>query len=209
MQHAKIFGRKMLEAVAPTPEVIQKNNVLNVQLLDEVAGLHDQRKICRPHPAVDDRSGNAKPGGGNGFASEAAGRLAREFLDDELEVRELLAGEALLEDGREGPTFFREERQITLRPANISCQDHRFPPCPASDFFSTSGIATTGCTTVCRRVRAEDRILLGPNSLPDIAARGCAWRGAGRFEGRRGRRPSASCRSIICRRQRFRFWKLN
>src|SRR5258708_35119269 len=96
----------MLEAVAPTPEVIQKNNVLNVQLLDEVAGLHDPRKICRPHPAVDDRSGNAKPGGGNGFASEAAGRLAREFLDDELEVRELLAGEALLEDGRS------EERRV-------------------------------------------------------------------------------------------------
>src|SRR5260370_15337671 len=147
IQHAKIFGRKMLEAVAPTPEVIQKNNVLNVQLLDEVAGLHDPRKICRPHPAVDDRSGNAKPCGGNGFASEAAGRLAREFLDDELEVRELLAGEALLEDGSDGATSFRAGRQIILRPANISCQDHRLPPCSESASFSMSDSAATGLTS--------------------------------------------------------------
>src|SRR5260370_22981147 len=196
IQHAKIFGRKLLEAVAPGAQIIQKNNVTDVEFLDESLGLHDPGKIGGTHPAVDDWSGDAESGGNNAFLAKMLGHLAREFLDDELELRELLAGEALLEDGRERATLLREERQITLRPANVSREDQASPPPNLLNRFNEPIVASMGCTNVCRRVRAEDRILAGPNCLPDIAAR---WR-SGRHSRRRGSDRRATRRPRRCRR---------
>jgi hypothetical protein len=86
------------------------------------------RKIRGPHAAIDHRSGNAEAGGNDALLAQMFGRLAREFLDDALELREFLACEALLEDGRERTAFFREERQITLRPTHVSREDQSSPP---------------------------------------------------------------------------------
>src|SRR5260370_41845485 len=124
---AKIFRRKMLDTVAGGAKVIQENDVRNIQLFDEGRGIDDPRKIRRPHAAIDHRPCNAKACGNDAFVAQMIGGLAREFLDDALELRELLACEALLEDGRERAAFFREKRQITLRPANVACKDHLFP----------------------------------------------------------------------------------
>src|SRR5216684_2252669 len=107
IQDAEIFRRKMLDAVARGAQVIQENDVRDTQLFDEASGVDDPWKICRSHGAVDYRPGNAKAGGNDAF-----------------ELRELLACEALLEDGRERAAFFGKKRQITLRPANVPCKDH-------------------------------------------------------------------------------------
>src|SRR5712692_2225214 len=127
IQDAEIFRRKMLDTVARGAKVIQENDVRNTQLFAESLGINDPGKIGSAHPAVDDRPGDAEAGGNDAFLAQMFGRLAREFLGDALELRELFASEALLEDGRESAAFFREERQITLCPANVSCQDHLFP----------------------------------------------------------------------------------
>src|SRR5260370_31472365 len=60
IQHSKIFGRKLLEAVAPGAQIIQKNNVTAVAFLDESLGLHDPGKICGTHRAVDDWAGDSQ-----------------------------------------------------------------------------------------------------------------------------------------------------
>src|SRR5712692_4280849 len=117
----------MLDAVARGAKVIQENNVRDTQLFDEAGGVDDPWKICRSHGAVDHRPGNAKASGNDAFLAQMIGRLAGEFLDDAFELRELLACEALFEDGRERAAFFREKRQITLRPANVACKDHLSP----------------------------------------------------------------------------------
>src|SRR5207245_10361962 len=59
---------------------------------------------------------------------QMVGRLPREFLDDSVELRKFLAGEALPENGRESAGFFGEERQIALRATHIPCEDHQLPP---------------------------------------------------------------------------------
>src|SRR4029077_17583066 len=88
----------------------------------------------------------------------------------------LLAGKALLEDGRERAAFFREKRQIALCPANVPRKNQAFPPPNPLNRFNQPIVAPMGCTTVCRHVRAEDRILGAPNCRPDIVARWRSWR---------------------------------
>src|SRR5260370_35800929 len=117
----------MRDAVAGGAKIIQESDVWNAQLFDEGRGIDDPRKIRRSDGAIDHRPCNAEACGNDAFVAEMFGRLAREFLDDTLELRELLACEALPEDGRERAAFFRKKRQITLRPANIPCKDHLFP----------------------------------------------------------------------------------
>jgi hypothetical protein len=56
------------------------------------------------------------------------GGLAGKFLDDAIELRKFLARKTLLEDGRKRAAFFREKRQIALRAANVSRENHLFPP---------------------------------------------------------------------------------
>src|SRR5712692_9511849 len=140
IQDAEIFRRKMLDAVARGAKVIQENNVRDTQLFDEAGGVDDPWKICRSHGAVDHRPGNAKASGNDAFLAQMIGRLAREFLDDAFELGELLACEALFEHGRERAAFFREKRQITLRPANVPCKDH-LSPYPGLYLYFTSGAA--------------------------------------------------------------------
>src|SRR5260370_8231508 len=124
---AKIFRRKMLDTVAGGAKVIQENDVRNIQLFDEGRGIDDPRKIRRPHAAIDHRPGNAKAGGNDAFVAQMIGGLAGEFLDDALELPELLTCEALLEDGRERAPFFRKKGPITLPPPHPPSTD---PPLP-------------------------------------------------------------------------------
>src|SRR4029077_5547874 len=96
--------------------------------------------------------------------------LAREFLYDELELREFFAGKALLEDGCEGAAFFRKECQVALRATNIPRKNHRSPSPWLPKVFAPAA-AITGCATVCRHARAKDLILAAPNSRRDIVPR--------------------------------------
>jgi len=127
IEDAEIFRGEMLDTVTGGTEVIQQNDVRNTELFDEAGGIDDPRKIRSSHAAVDHRSGDAKAGCNDAFLAQMIGGLVREFLNDALESRELFARKALLEDRREGTAFFGEERQITLRAANVPCKDHLFP----------------------------------------------------------------------------------
>src|SRR6266403_5627051 len=136
IEDAEIFRRKMLDTVARGAKVIQENDVRNTQLSDEGSSIDNPRKIRGSNAAIDHRAGNAESSGNDALLAEMIGRLAREFLDDALKLRELLACEALLEDGRKCAAFFRKERQITLRPANVPCKDQLFPLTrPVSKFY--------------------------------------------------------------------------
>jgi len=95
---------------------------------NEIPGLHNPGKIGCTHAAIDDGASNAESGGNDALAAKMISGLAREFLDDALELRELFTGEALPEDERKCATLFREERQIALRPTNVPCEDQVSPP---------------------------------------------------------------------------------
>jgi hypothetical protein len=84
-------------------------------------------EIRRSDAAVDDRPGNAKTGGDDTLGPQVIGGLARKLPDDQFELCEFLARKALFEDGRERAAFFRKKRQIALRAANISRENHLSP----------------------------------------------------------------------------------
>src|SRR5690242_14434662 len=161
----------MLDAVAGGAEIVQENDVRNIQFLDESFCVNDPRKVRGSHRSIDHRTGNAKSRGGDAFIPKMIGRLAGELLDDAFELRELLAGKALLEDGRERAAFLREKRKVALRPANITRQDQAAPPEDSLNRFNEPIIASMGCTTAGRHVRAEARIREAPNCRPHIVAR--------------------------------------
>src|SRR6267142_7287011 len=121
---SSILRRKMLEAMAGGTQIIEENDIGNFQFLNEVRGLYDPGKIRRSDAAVDDGPGNAKTGGNDALGPQVIGGLARKLPDDQFELREFLAGKALLEDGRERTAFFRKKRQIALRAANVSRENH-------------------------------------------------------------------------------------
>jgi hypothetical protein len=118
----------MFEAVPPGTQVVQQDDVRDAEHFNEIRSLHNPRKIGGTHAAIDDGASDAESGSNDAFLPKMISGLAREFLDDALELRELLAREALPEDEREVAAFFREERQIALRPANVACEDQMSPP---------------------------------------------------------------------------------
>jgi hypothetical protein len=122
------FDKAMLEAVAGSSQIIQENDIGDCHFLNERRSVNDPGEICGSHAAIDNGAGNAKAGGDDAFVPQMIGGLAREFLDDQIELREFLTGKSLLEDGSERAAFFRRKRQITLRAANISSKNHQFPP---------------------------------------------------------------------------------
>jgi hypothetical protein len=50
--------------------------------------------------------------------------LSCKFLDDEIELRELLARETLLEDGSEFAVFFRKKSKVAFRAADVARKNH-------------------------------------------------------------------------------------
>jgi len=52
---------------------------------------------------------------------------AGEFFCDEIELREILAAKALLENGREPATSFGKEREVAFCTADITGQYHEIP----------------------------------------------------------------------------------
>src|SRR5260370_12190050 len=164
----------MFEAVAPCAEVIEQDNVGDVELADERLGFHDPGKIGGSHAAVDHRASDAESGSINPFAAQMFVGLACEFLDDQIEPRKLLAGEAVPEHLRELSIFFRKQRQIAFGAAHISPKDHLVPlVTPVLNRFTYA--LPMGYTTAGRRVRAEDRTLSFPSSRRDIWSRLRSW----------------------------------
>lgn len=117
----------MLQAVAPSAKVIQKNNVRNIQLFDERFGFDDPGKIRGADAAIDDRTGNAESCGFNAFPAQMVRGLPREFLDDEIELREFFAGEAVAENLGEVAVLFGKQGQVALGAADITSKDHPLP----------------------------------------------------------------------------------
>src|SRR5580698_10647217 len=147
----------MFEAVAGRAEIIEQQDVGNSKFLDECLRFHHPRKIRCPHAAVDDRAGDVKTRRDDTLAPQMIGSLPRKFLDDQIELREFLAGKSLLEDRNECSALFRKEREIALRAADIASENHLFPPYFHDRFFELA-VAATGYTNVSRHVQGEDRI---------------------------------------------------
>ena len=52
---------------------------------------------------------------------------AGKFFCDEIELREILTAKALLENGREPASLFREKRKVAFGAADITGQYHESP----------------------------------------------------------------------------------
>jgi hypothetical protein len=117
----------MFKTVTGGTQIVQQNDVGDAKLFDKTLGFDNPRKIRGSDATIDNRAGDPEASGKDAFLAKMIGGLAREFLDDALELSELFAREALLEDRRERAAFFRKKRQITLRPANVPCKDHLCP----------------------------------------------------------------------------------
>src|SRR5215471_17340776 len=111
-----------------------------------------------------DRPGNAKAGGTNLLAVQVRGRLAGELLDDQIELREILAGKPLPEDDVQLAAFFGEKREIALCAADVARKDHN--PSRQTRLLNRF----KGYTIVWRRVPAVDPTLLAPRYLRDTWA---------------------------------------
>ena len=90
-------------------------------------GFDDPWKICGAHLSIDHWTGNAESSGVNFFMTDMRGGQAREFLDDQIKSRELLAGETVAENQHEFAVFFGKQRQIAFCSTNISGENHPGP----------------------------------------------------------------------------------
>src|SRR5262249_16182067 len=59
------------------------------------------------------------------FAREVRRGLTREFLCDQIKLREILAAKALTKDGREFAVFFGKKRKVAFCAADITREDQR------------------------------------------------------------------------------------
>jgi len=80
------------------------------------------------HAIVDYGASDSETRRSHAFFGEVRRCLQRKFANNQIKLRKVFACKALLEDGSELPTFFREERQIAFRAANVARKNHLFPP---------------------------------------------------------------------------------
>jgi hypothetical protein len=113
--------------VAPSAEIVEKHDVLDVEFLGEDRGIDGPGKIGGADAIVDDRAGDAKTGGTNFFIAEVGSGDAGKFLGDEIELREILAAKTLFEDGSELATAFRKKGEVAFGTADITGQYHEIP----------------------------------------------------------------------------------
>ena len=92
-----------------------------------MCGFDDPWQICGAHLSVDHRTSNAKSSGVDFFMTDMRGGQAREFLDDQIKPRELLAGKTVIENQHEFAAFFGKQRQIAFRSTNVSGENHPGP----------------------------------------------------------------------------------
>src|SRR5262245_39769863 len=114
----------MRKTVSGRAKIIQENNVINPQFPPKMMRINNPRQVGRAHNVVNHRASNAKSSRNNAFALQIRSGLPRKLLHNKIELRKLLAGKALLEDGRQLSVFLREKRKIALGAAHIACKDH-------------------------------------------------------------------------------------
>src|ERR1700675_1779657 len=127
IENAKIFSRKVFDTVAGGAQIVQNDNLSYVQLVDKILGIHDPRKICGSDAISNHRPSKTKTGGFDPLANQVGRGPPRKFLHDAAELRKFLACKSLLENKSELAVFFREQREITLRTADIPSKDHQLP----------------------------------------------------------------------------------
>src|SRR5207249_3889817 len=114
VEDQEVPGRKMLEAVAPGAQVVHQRNMFDPQLALQVFRLDDPGEVGSANRVVDDRAGNAKSGRFDTLPIEVRSGRADKFAHDQLELREILTGETLLENRRERAALFRKQREVAF-----------------------------------------------------------------------------------------------
>src|ERR1700737_4579942 len=117
----------MFDTVACGTQIVQNNNLFHLQLVDKIFGIHNPRKICSANAIFNYRSGDTKTGSFDALARQGRRGLPQKFLHDEGKLRKFLAGKSLFENKSEVAVCFREQREITLRTADIPSKDHQLP----------------------------------------------------------------------------------
>src|SRR5262249_16272065 len=98
IEYGEIGRGKILNAVAPRPEVVEQDHVRNVELLREHGSVDGPRKVGGAHAVVNHRAGDAEPGSADFFVAEVRRGDTRELLGNEIELGKILTAEALLEN---------------------------------------------------------------------------------------------------------------
>src|SRR5262249_23688365 len=101
IEHAKLLRVEILDAMAPSTEVVEQNNLFYFQFLGEDSSVNHPREICCPDAIVNNRTRDAEARGQNFFSCKMRGSLTRKLLRDQIELRKILASKALAENARE------------------------------------------------------------------------------------------------------------
>src|ERR1700682_2876757 len=125
IQNAKIFGRKMLQAVGGGAEIVYQNNGLHFEFAGQRFGINNPGKVGGVNTVVNDRAGNAKSRGTDFILGQKRGGLAGKFLDDQIKLRKTFTGKTLAKNHLQLAVFLRKERQIAFRTAHIARKNHR------------------------------------------------------------------------------------
>jgi hypothetical protein len=102
--------------------------MFDVELFFEIVRVDDPGKIRGTDFVVDHGASDAKTCRSDLLTFQMGPGLAPEFLDDEIELSEFFAGEALFEDRSKLAVFFRKQSEIALGAADIACKNHPFSP---------------------------------------------------------------------------------
>ncbi len=127
IQNREVGRIEIFDAVAPGAQIVQKNDVFDAEFRGKYGRINGPGKIGGAHAIVDDRTGDAETGGADFFLTEMRGGYSGKFLGDEIEGGEVLAAEALLENGSEPAGLFRKKREVAFGAADVTGQYHEIP----------------------------------------------------------------------------------
>src|SRR5437660_12345855 len=113
----------MFETVPPGAQVVQKDDVRDAEHFNKIRSLDNPWQVGCSNSAIDDGASDAESCGNDALAAKLISGLAREFLDDALELREPFSGAALPENTCESATLFGQEPQVALRPPTVPSED--------------------------------------------------------------------------------------
>jgi len=114
----------MLKAVARRAEIIHQHDGINGQLARQRSRIHNPRKIRRMNAVADHRPGHTKSGRADFLVAKVWRSLAGEFLNDQIELREALAGKPLAKNHFQIAIFLRKKSQIAFCATNVACENH-------------------------------------------------------------------------------------
>ncbi len=125
IQDGHFVWSEMIDAVTPRAKIIHQHDALDLHFLRQRVRVDDPGKIGGMDAIADDWAGNAEAGCFDFLVTEVGRGVAREFLDDEVELGKILARESLLVNHVELAIFSGEERKVALGSAHITSQNHR------------------------------------------------------------------------------------